>query len=145
MNLNAVTRMQWLLLLLVSVASAFFVNLWGYFLFDLDEGAFSEATREMLASGNYAATYLDGEPRYDKPILSYWFQAISIQVFGLNEFAVRLPSAIAATLWVAVVIRFFKQLVRQHRALLAGLILVNFLWVAIIGRQPSRMLGSTCF
>ncbi len=32
-------------------------------LFDLDEGAFLEATREMLNGGHWAATTLDGEPR----------------------------------------------------------------------------------
>ena len=40
--------------------------------FDLDEGAFLEATRELIDGGHWAATTLDGEPRYDKPILSYW-------------------------------------------------------------------------
>ena len=37
-------------------------------LFDVDEGAFSEATREMLASGDWLHTTLNGEDRFDKPI-----------------------------------------------------------------------------
>ncbi len=40
-------------------------------LFDLDEGAFTEATREMLLSGNWISTTLDGEPRTDTAILIY--------------------------------------------------------------------------
>jgi 4-amino-4-deoxy-L-arabinose transferase-like glycosyltransferase len=45
-------------------------------LFDVDEGAFSEATREMLESGDFGFTFLNGKPRFDKPILVYWLQAL---------------------------------------------------------------------
>lgn len=64
-------------------------------LFDVDEGAFSEASREMLESGDFGFTYLNGQPRFDKPILIYWLQALSLSVFGLNEFAARLPSILS--------------------------------------------------
>lgn len=113
---------------------AFFINLGGVPLFDLDEGAFAEATREMLASGVYSATYLDGQPRYDKPIFSYWMQAISISLFGLNEWAVRLPSAIAGCIWLAVGYRFVKQQFDQQSALYFVMMMALVLWVMIIAR-----------
>ena len=121
-------------LLFAAVFLAFFWNIWGFPLFDLDEGAFSEATREMLASGNFAATYLDGVPRYDKPIFSYWMQALSVTLFDLNEFALRLPSAIAASCWMLVCYRFAKQQWDRDTALYAVLILTNTLWIGIIGK-----------
>jgi 4-amino-4-deoxy-L-arabinose transferase-like glycosyltransferase len=68
-------------------------------LFDVDEGAFSEATREILASGDWGHTTLNGSDRFDKPIGVYWLQALSAQIFGLNEFSMRLPSALAT--WLA--------------------------------------------
>lgn len=68
-------------------------------LFDVDEGAFSEATREMLVSGDWGHTTLNGTDRFDKPIGVYWLQALSAQVFGLSEWAMRLPSALAT--WLA--------------------------------------------
>lgn len=68
-------------------------------LFDVDEGAFTEATREMLVSRDWWHTTLNGVDRFDKPIGIYWLQALSASVFGLNEFAFRLPSALAG--WVA--------------------------------------------
>jgi len=37
-------------------------------LFDLDEGAFSAATWEMLKRGDFITTYLNGELRFDKPM-----------------------------------------------------------------------------
>lgn len=68
-------------------------------LFDVDEGAFSEATREILASGDWGHTTLQGVDRFDKPIGVYWVQALAALIFGVNEFAMRLPSALAT--WVA--------------------------------------------
>jgi len=78
-------------------------------LFDLDEGAFSEATREMIADGNYLLPTLNGEPRYDKPVMFHWLQMASTEVFGFNEFALRLPSAICATLWMLAVFGFAQR------------------------------------
>ena len=63
------------LTLLPALWIGFFWLLGDSALYDLDEGAFTEATREMFENGNFIATYLNGEPRYDKPILIYWLQA----------------------------------------------------------------------
>ena len=88
-------------------------------LFDLDEGAFSEATREMLASGNWVSTYLNGEPRHDKPILIYWFQATIVQIFGVHPFSFRIPSMIAAVGWLFVVYRFCRVYFNENSARVA--------------------------
>jgi 4-amino-4-deoxy-L-arabinose transferase-like glycosyltransferase len=78
-------------------------------LFDVDEGAFAEASREMLSSGDWGHTTLNGRDRFDKPILIYWLQSASMAVLGVNEFAVRLPSALAALVWCLAVWRFANQ------------------------------------
>ena len=77
----------------------FFLNLGSAPLFDVDEGAFSEATREMFERGDFLSTYLNGEHRFDKPILIYWLQALGVLIFGVNEWAFRFPSAMAACGW----------------------------------------------
>lgn len=91
-------------------------------LYDLDEGAFSEATREMLVSGNWVSTYLNGEPRHDKPILIYWFQAISASVFGIHAISFRLPSIVASFLCLYFSYRFVKEICNEHTAKI-------FVWV----------------
>src|SRR5208283_4836564 len=65
-------------------------------LFDVDEAVFSAATKEMVQSGNLITPTYNGENRYDKPILFYWFMAASYEAFGINNFAARFPSALAA-------------------------------------------------
>ncbi len=113
---------------------SFFFNIGSVPLFDLDEGAFSEATREMLVSKNYITTYLGGELRFDKPILIYWLQALSVKLFGLNEFALRLPSALAATAWAAVLYLFTKRLYGAKTALLATLFMISALQISVIAK-----------
>lgn len=125
------TANLWLLLILFC---AFWLHLGSPPLFDLDEGAFSEATRDMLARGDYIATYLYGEPRYDKPILIYWLQAASVSLFGLNEFALRLPSALAASLWITVVYFFTAWLYDRRTALVSALVGATAVEVSVIGR-----------
>jgi 4-amino-4-deoxy-L-arabinose transferase-like glycosyltransferase len=99
------------LFLVLAAAIGFFSMIGSTPLFDLDEGAFTEATREMIASGNYILPMLNGEPRYDKPILIYWLQAGSVKLFGFHEWSLRLPSALCATLWMLVVFRFTRRMI----------------------------------
>ncbi len=54
-----------------------------------DEGRYSEIAREMVATNDYITPRLNGIPFLDKPILYYWLQALSIQLFGLKEWALR--------------------------------------------------------
>jgi 4-amino-4-deoxy-L-arabinose transferase-like glycosyltransferase len=121
--------------IVLSLLGSVFIGLGSIPLFDLDEGAFTEATREMIASGIYSATYLDGEPRYDKPIFFYWIQASSIHLLGFNEWAFRLPSAIAACFWSWALFSFVREFSNRHRAIIACTILINTLWVALIARS----------
>ena len=132
-------RARWgpILLLVLATALAFFVNLGNAPLFDRDEGAFSEATREMMESGNYVSTTLNGEPRYDKPILTYYLQAAGVTLLGWNEWGLRLHSAIAATLWVFLVWGFARREWDEGTGLAAGLITATSLWVGVMGRAAT--------
>ena len=122
------------LLLVLVIALSFFWQLGAVPLYDLDEGAFTEATREMLASGNFITPHKDGEPRYDKPVLIYWAQAASVTLLGMSELALRLPSAIAATLWVAALWLFVRSRLDGATATVAGLAMALCLQVSIIGK-----------
>ncbi|MDD2885646.1 MAG: glycosyltransferase family 39 protein [Dechloromonas sp.] len=112
-------------------------NLGGAPLFDVDEGAFSEATREMLAKGDYLSTWLNGNPRFDKPILIYWLQALSVSLFGAAEWTFRLPSALAAVFWCFAVNRFARQFFDEDTARLAGIVALTCLGIQLIGRAAT--------
>jgi len=63
-------------------------------LFDWDEINFAECAREMLVTGDYSRVQLNFQPFWEKPPLFIWLQALSMKLFGINEFAARLPDAI---------------------------------------------------
>ncbi len=83
----------WLLLI---GGLAFFWNLGSTGLVDETEPLFAEAARQMTVTGNWLTPFFDGETRFDKPILIYWLMAIAYKILGVNEWAVRLPSALSA-------------------------------------------------
>jgi 4-amino-4-deoxy-L-arabinose transferase-like glycosyltransferase len=106
-------------------------------LFDVDEGAFAEATRELTLGHDWGSTTLNGVDRFDKPILIYWFQAISLKLFGLNEFAVRLPSALSAFLWCLAIGQFAWRRFGPQVAIAAAGILATSLGPMLIGRAAT--------
>lgn len=83
-------------------------------LFDWDEINFAEASREMLVTGNWAIPQIGFEPFWEKPPLFFWLQAISMKIFGVNEFAARLPNAICGIITLVVLYRLGKKLVNDQ-------------------------------
>jgi 4-amino-4-deoxy-L-arabinose transferase-like glycosyltransferase len=75
---------------------AFLWNLGSIGLIDETEPLFAEAARQMVVTGDWITPYFNGETRFDKPPLIYWLMAIGYKLIGVNEWAVRLPSALAA-------------------------------------------------
>jgi 4-amino-4-deoxy-L-arabinose transferase-like glycosyltransferase len=70
-------------------------------LIDETEPLFVEAARRMYETGDWITPYFNGETRFDKPPLIYWFMVLCFKVFGVNETAARLPSVFSAIAWVA--------------------------------------------
>src|SRR5687767_10260839 len=75
---------------------AFFSQLGGTGLFENAEPLFAQAALEMVESGDWVTPRVHGEPRYDKPALMYWLIALGYLLWGVGEWAVRFPSALAA-------------------------------------------------
>lgn len=67
-------------------------------LFDWDEINFAESAREMVVTGDYSTVQINFQPFWEKPPLFIWMQALSMKLFGINEFAARLPNAICGLL-----------------------------------------------
>ncbi len=110
------------LLLAVFCLAMHTVGSWNLSLMDRDEPRFAEASREMRERGDYVVPYFNHEMRLDKPPLVYWAQTVCYSVFGENEFAARLPSAIAATLTALVVFGFGSRLYDRRAGLWAAII-----------------------
>ena len=67
-------------------------------LLDDADATHAEAAREMLASGDYVTLHINGVRYLEKPPMPYWLVAGSYRVFGVNEFATRVPMVLAVLL-----------------------------------------------
>jgi 4-amino-4-deoxy-L-arabinose transferase-like glycosyltransferase len=88
----------------------FFPFLGGVHLFDWDEVNFAECAREMILTGDWFRPQIDYEPFWEKPPLFFWMQALAMQVFGINEFAARLPNAVCGIATFLVVYHLGRRL-----------------------------------
>ena len=129
--------------LLLIVFLSFFAHLGSLPLFDADEAAYSEVTREMLANNNFTLALLNDIPFFHKPPLFFWAQAASIKVLGLNEFALRLPSAMAAFFCAASIFLFTRRFFDTRSAWYATLFMASSFLVTIISRAatPEAMIN----
>lgn len=118
-------REKWIIaglgLLIVSMS---FFKTGGFLLFDVDEAVFSEAAREMVETGDYITPTYNYEPRYDKPILIYWFMSLAFKFFGTTEFAARFTSSMFGTMLVMMTFLFIRRVKGLKPAALAALALL---------------------
>jgi 4-amino-4-deoxy-L-arabinose transferase-like glycosyltransferase len=73
-------------------------------LMDSTEARYGEIGRKMAELNDWVTPWFDyGVPYWGKPPLAFWLTAVSIKLFGVNEFAARLPHLIVSLIIIAVV------------------------------------------
>lgn len=63
-------------------------------IFTGDSALYATISKTIVTSGNYLDLYVGGEDWLDKPHFPFWICALSMELFGLNSFAYKLPSFI---------------------------------------------------
>src|SRR5256885_2539828 len=71
----------------------FFFGLAHFGLVGADEPRYAQIAREMLARQDWITPTLDGKPWLEKPALYYWQAMLAYRIFGVSDWAARLPSA----------------------------------------------------
>ncbi len=104
--------------IVIIAALLFLPGLGGVRLFDWDEINFAESAREMLMTGDWLNVQINFETFWEKPPLFIWIQALSMSIFGVNEFAARLPNAIVGIITLLVLFRVGKKLSGERFGLL---------------------------
>lgn len=87
----------------------FFYGLAQFGLIGADEPRYAQVAREMLERGDWITPVLGGKPWLEKPPLYYWQAMIAYRLFGVSDWAARLPSACDATLLVVAVYFFLRR------------------------------------
>ena len=102
---------------------AFFQFLGRFPLMEPDEGRYAEIPREMLERCDFITPMLNYVKYFEKPPLHYWLNALSMTVFGQNEFAVRFPGTLCGFLTVLFTYHLGRKLFGRREGMLAALIL----------------------
>lgn len=73
------------------------------------DSSHAEAAREMMVNGDYVTLHINGVRYLEKAPMIYWLVAFSYKIFGVNEFAARLPTLLSMFLMVLLGFRWGKQ------------------------------------
>ncbi|MBQ7207179.1 MAG: glycosyltransferase family 39 protein [Lentisphaeria bacterium] len=101
------------------------------------EDRWAEITREMIVTGDYLHPAINWRIYFDKPQLSYWFIVPWAHLFGLTEFSVRIPSALAALAGLFGTIRLAERFFGRESALLGGWMLLSCYGFLFWGRTAA--------
>jgi len=99
---------DWLFLL--AVCAFFFLwKLAAFGLIGADEPRYAQVAREMLERHDWVTPTLGGAAWLEKPPLYYWQAMVAYRLFGVSDWAARLPSACDAFVLVLAVYWFLRR------------------------------------
>src|SRR5690349_13018441 len=124
------------LLLAGFCAFLFFYGLGQFGLIGADEPRYAQVAREMLDRRDWITPTLGGKPWLEKPPLYYWQAMLAYTIFGVSDWAARIPSAVDATLIVASIYLFLKRF-RPGFQLDGALMLASVAGVVAFARAAS--------
>jgi 4-amino-4-deoxy-L-arabinose transferase-like glycosyltransferase len=116
------------------LAWLYFVRLGAGSLWDNSESTYGEIVKELFRTGDWLTLHLNYRAWYIHPPLWFWTTAGSVALFGLNEFALRLPSAIFGVLTTAAVYAAGRRYYGEVAGILSALALGTSLEVIVICR-----------
>lgn len=131
------------------------------------EARYAGIARQMLVSGDWITPRINGHKHLHKPPLTYWLTAVSMKLFGANEWGARLPMFLSSLAVVALTFVLARSIFGRTPALLSAAALSSFIgflvlsrmlatdayllffvtaalccaWQALLGRSPKWILG----
>ncbi len=133
---------------LVAACVVCVIGMLGIPLIDIDAAQYASMSREMANTGNYLKLYDLGVDYLDKPPLLFWLSSFSIQLFGVHDWAYRLPSVLCLGLALWSVYRFTLLYYNELSAQLSVLVLATsqaFILMAHDVRCDTMLMGFVMF
>ena len=129
----------------VLVVISYFLHLGVNNIWTPNESFYAEAVREMMESGNYLELFYNYEPRFNKPPLLYWLIALSTTLFGMTEFAIRLPIALCGLGTIYLTYHLGKQLHSKNLGFIAAIVVAFSFQFVINARYAAPAVPLTFF
>jgi 4-amino-4-deoxy-L-arabinose transferase-like glycosyltransferase len=140
-------RQDWLglALILAVVSSLFIINISYCGVTDPGEGYYVEAAREMVEGGDFVTPHLNYQIYFSKPILTFWLIAWSYRLFGISEFAARLPFAILIGLLCFFAYYVGRSFRGRRCGILAALIIATSPLMLALAKLSPIDIAFSCF
>ncbi len=113
---------------------------------DVDASQYASIAMEMLQDGHWLQVQHRHTDYLDKPPLLFWSSALSFALFGLHNWAYKLPSFLGALAGVYAVYRFCLLFYSRQTAILAAFILASSIGMLLICndvRTDTLLMGMT--
>lgn len=121
-------RTYGLLIILIAISSAF--SLYGG-LMEPDAALYASIAKNMVLRNDWINLYVRGQDWLDKPHLTFWLAAGSFKIFGISDFAYKLPSLLMNWLGCYYLFLLGLNLYDRKTALIAVLIYMTAFHVVI--------------
>ena len=102
------SRRDWIVLAALC-GFLFFYGLGAFGLVGADEPRYAQVAREMLERHDWVTPTLGHVPWLEKPVLLYWEEMVSFSIFGVSDWAARVPSAFSALTMIAAIYFFLRR------------------------------------
>jgi len=90
---------------ILCIGLVYFFNLF-IDIMDIDAAQYASISREMMESGSYLQVFEQGKDYLDKPPLLFWISSLSLKIFGVHNFAYKLPAVLIIILGLYSTFRF---------------------------------------
>jgi 4-amino-4-deoxy-L-arabinose transferase-like glycosyltransferase len=116
---------KFLLVLLLVAGTAFASISYTRFKFARSEIAYAEISKEMLAANSFIVPLYRGSACIDKPVMNYWAIIPSFKLFGVNDFAARIPALLASLSCLGIFAVAIRRIWGSDVSLLSTLVLAT--------------------
>ena len=131
-------------LILTAILGVHLIGVLNIPLMDIDAAQYASISREMLERNSFLQIYDLSKDYLDKPPMLFWLSALSMKIFGIYDWAYRLPSFIFLMLALYATFKFAQLKYNQTVAYLAVLILASsqaFFLIAHDIRTDTMLMG----
>ena len=135
----------WIVLVLTSITYLAGINLP---IAGVDASQYASISMEMSDSGNYLEVLHRGRDYLDKPPLLFWLSSVSFSLFGLENWAYRLPSLLFIYLGIYSTLRLGKLLYDKSVGYIAAILFATTQAIFVIShdvRTDTILVSSVIF
>ena len=132
------------ILLLAACVGIYMVGSFMIPLMDIDASQYASISREMLERKSFLQVFDLGKDYLDKPPMLFWLSALSMKIFGVHDWAYRIPSLLFLGMALYATFKFTQLYYSTLTARLATIILAScqaFFLIAHDVRTDTMLVG----